>query len=60
MTELYAGNLSDACRHAITAAELLNRTAYATGATRLRAFRAAAARPISPRALRALDEHLAA
>jgi tetratricopeptide (TPR) repeat protein len=59
MTELHAGNLPDACRHAITAADLLNRTPYATGATRLRAFRAAAAHPISPRALRALDEHLA-
>jgi transcriptional regulator with XRE-family HTH domain len=59
MTELHADNVPDACRHAITAADLLNRTTYATGATRLRAFRAAAARPISPRALRALDEHLA-
>jgi transcriptional regulator with XRE-family HTH domain len=59
ITELHAGNLPDACRHAITAADLLNRTTYATGATRLRAFRAAAARPISPHALRALDEHLA-
>jgi hypothetical protein len=59
MTELHAGNLTDACRHAIAAADLLNRTTYATGATRLRAFRAAAARPTSPRALRALDEHLA-
>jgi transcriptional regulator with XRE-family HTH domain len=58
-TELHAGNLPDACRHAITAANLLNRTTYATGATRLRAFRAAATRPINPRALRALDEHLA-
>jgi hypothetical protein len=59
MTELRAGKHPDACRHAITAADLLNRTPYATGTTRLRAFRAAAARPISPRALRALDEHLA-
>jgi hypothetical protein len=59
MTELHAGNLPDACRHAITAADLLHHTTYATGATRLRAFRAAAAHPISPRALRALDEHLA-
>jgi transcriptional regulator with XRE-family HTH domain len=60
MTELHAGNLPDACRHAITAADLLNRTPYAIGTTRLRAFRAAAARPIGPRALRALDERLAA
>jgi tetratricopeptide (TPR) repeat protein len=59
MTELHAGNLPDACRHALTAADLLHHTTYATGTTRLRAFRAAAARPISPRALRALDEHLA-
>jgi hypothetical protein len=59
MTELHIGNLPDACRHAITAADLLNRTTYATGATHLRTFRAAAARPINPRALRALDEHLA-
>jgi transcriptional regulator with XRE-family HTH domain len=57
--ELHAGNLPDACRHAITAAELLCRTPYATGAARLRAFRAVAARPINPRALRMLDQHLA-
>jgi transcriptional regulator with XRE-family HTH domain len=59
MTELHAGNLPDACRHAITAADLLNRTTYATGATRLRAFRAAVGRPINPHDLRTLDEHLA-
>ena len=53
------GNLPDACRHAITAADLLHRTPYATGTTRLRAFRTTAARPIGPRALRILDEHLA-
>jgi hypothetical protein len=57
-TELHTGKLPDACRHAITAADLLNRTTYATGATHLRTFRAATY-PISPRALRALDEHLA-
>jgi transcriptional regulator with XRE-family HTH domain len=60
MAELHVGNLPDACRHAVTAADLLRRAPYATGATRLRAFRAAAERPIGPRALRALDEHLAA
>jgi hypothetical protein len=60
MIELRVGNLADACRHAITAADLLRRTPYAAGATRLRAFRAAAERPIGPRALRVLDEHLAA
>ena len=32
---------------------------YVTGTAGLRAFRAAAARPIGPRALRVLDEHLA-
>ena len=57
--ELRVGTLPDACRHAITAADLLYRTPYASGTTRLRAFRTAAARPIGPRALRALDEHLA-
>jgi transcriptional regulator with XRE-family HTH domain len=59
MTELHAGNVPDACCHATTAADLLHRAPYATGATRLRAFRAAAARPLGPRALRVLDEHLA-
>jgi tetratricopeptide (TPR) repeat protein len=59
MTELHAGNLPEACHQAITATDLLNRIPYATGVTRLRAFRAAAARHISPHALRALDEHLA-
>jgi transcriptional regulator with XRE-family HTH domain/tetratricopeptide (TPR) repeat protein len=57
--ELHAGNLPDACRHATTAADLLQRSPYATGTACLHAFRAAAARPIGPRALRVLDEHLA-
>jgi transcriptional regulator with XRE-family HTH domain len=57
--ELQAGNIPDACRHATTAADLLQRSRYATGTARLRAFRAAAARPIGPRALRVIDEHLA-
>jgi transcriptional regulator with XRE-family HTH domain len=57
--ELHAGTVPDACRYAITAAELLCRIPYATGAAHLRAFRATAARPIGPRALRLLDEHLA-
>jgi transcriptional regulator with XRE-family HTH domain len=57
--ELHAGNIPDACRHATTAADLLRRTPYATGTTRLHAFRAAAARPIGSRALRILDEQLA-
>jgi hypothetical protein len=57
--ELHAGNTPDACRYATTAADLLQRTPYATGIARLRAFRAVAARPIGSRALRVLDEHLA-
>jgi transcriptional regulator with XRE-family HTH domain len=57
--ELHAGNIPDACRHATAAADLLQRTPYATGIARLRAFRAVAARPIGSRALRILDEHLA-
>jgi hypothetical protein len=58
MVELREAKLSDACCHATTAAELLHRTPYATGAAGLRAFRAVAARPLGPRALRALDNHL--
>lgn len=58
IVELHAGNLSDACRHATTAAALLHRTPYATGAALLRGFRTMAARPLGPRALRALDDHL--
>jgi ATP/maltotriose-dependent transcriptional regulator MalT len=58
-TELRAGNLTEAGRHAITAADLLHTTTYATGAIRLRAFRAIAARPLDPQALRVLDDHLA-
>lgn len=57
--ELQAGNIPDACRHATTAADLLQRVPYAIGTTRLHAFRAAAARPIGSRALRVLDEQLA-
>jgi transcriptional regulator with XRE-family HTH domain/L-amino acid N-acyltransferase YncA len=57
--ELHAGHLLDACHYATTAADLLHRTPYATGTTHLRAFRAAAARPIGPRALHVLDDHLA-
>jgi tetratricopeptide (TPR) repeat protein len=57
--ELHVGNVPDACRHATAAADLLRRTSYAIGTTRLRAFRVVAARPIGPRALRILDEHLA-
>jgi tetratricopeptide (TPR) repeat protein len=57
--ELRVGHLLDACHYATTAADLLHRTPYATGAAHLRAFRAAAARPIDARTLRVLDDHLA-
>jgi tetratricopeptide (TPR) repeat protein len=57
--ELHTDDLPDACRHAITAADLLHRAPYATGTAHLCAFRAAAARPLGPRTLRLLDEHLA-
>ncbi|MDQ3906619.1 MAG: helix-turn-helix domain-containing protein [Actinomycetota bacterium] len=57
--ELQASNIPDACRHATAAAELLERTPYATGTARLRVFRSVAARPIGSRAVRILDEHLA-
>ncbi|MGH4009788.1 MAG: helix-turn-helix domain-containing protein [Pseudonocardiaceae bacterium] len=58
--ELRRNNLSESCRRATQAADLLHRLPYATGAARLRAFRDAAARPISPRALRLLDKCLGA
>lgn len=57
--ELHAGTLANACRHAITAADLLQRTTYVTGAIRLRAFRVTAAQPLDPQTLRALDDLLA-
>ncbi len=56
--ELACGNLPDACTHATQAATLLHQAAYTVGAARLRAFRAAAQRPLPSGALRALDEHL--
>jgi transcriptional regulator with XRE-family HTH domain/tetratricopeptide (TPR) repeat protein len=61
--ELHTGNLPDACARATEAAESLRQTPYAAAAARLRAFRAAAAQPLTSRALRVLDEqvrHLAA
>ncbi|MDQ3765426.1 MAG: hypothetical protein M3460_29435 [Actinomycetota bacterium] len=58
--ELRRNNFSESCRRATQAADLLQRLPYATGAARLRAFRDAAARPISPRALRLLDKCLGA
>jgi transcriptional regulator with XRE-family HTH domain len=58
--ELHDGRtIAKACRHATQAADILRHTPHALGATHLRAFRTAAARPVSPKALRALDEHLA-
>jgi hypothetical protein len=57
--EVRAGNIADACHHAIAAADLLHRVPYATGTTRLRTFRATSARPLDPQTLRALDDHLA-
>jgi transcriptional regulator with XRE-family HTH domain len=56
--ELRSGDLPAACSHATQAADLLHHAAYAVGAARLRAFRAAAQRSLNNRALRALDEHL--
>jgi transcriptional regulator with XRE-family HTH domain/tetratricopeptide (TPR) repeat protein len=58
IVELHAGKLPEACRHATTAADLLHRSPYTTGAACLRDFRTMAARPLGPRALRALDDHL--
>lgn len=56
--ELHRGELAAACSGATQAAGLLHQATYALGAARLRAFRAAAQRPLDTRALRALDEHL--
>jgi hypothetical protein len=56
--ELHSGDLPAACSHATQAADLLHYAAYAVGAARLRAFRAAAQQPLNKGALRALDEHL--
>jgi hypothetical protein len=56
--ELHSSNLPVSCVHATQAAALLHQTPYATGIARLRAFRVAAAQPMSSHALRALDEQL--
>jgi hypothetical protein len=56
--ELHSGNLPAACSHATKAAELLQQAVYAVGTARLRAFRAAAQKPLTSGALRVLDEHL--
>lgn len=56
--ELHSGNFPAACSCTMQATDILQHASYATGAARLRAFRDAAARPIDPRALRVLDEHL--
>lgn len=57
--ELQANDPAAACAHASDAAALLHQAPYATGTTALRAFRAAADRPLDTRALRALDQQLA-
>jgi transcriptional regulator with XRE-family HTH domain len=56
--ELNSANLPTACTHATQAATILHHIAYAHGAARLRAFRAAAQQPLPSAARRALDEHL--
>jgi transcriptional regulator with XRE-family HTH domain/tetratricopeptide (TPR) repeat protein len=56
--ELHSGDLPAACSHATQAADLLHHFSCATGSTRLRAFRDAAARPIGSQALRILDQSL--
>jgi transcriptional regulator with XRE-family HTH domain len=56
--ELHSGDFAAACSHATQAAQLLHRAAYTVGATRLRAFRAAAQRSLSSGALRSFDQHL--
>jgi hypothetical protein len=57
--ELHAGNPDESCALAASVADLLGRAPYATGTTRLRAFRADADRVLGSRALRVLDQHLA-
>ncbi|HET9257305.1 MAG TPA: helix-turn-helix transcriptional regulator [Pseudonocardiaceae bacterium] len=56
--ELNSGHCPNACSCATQAATLLHHVAYALGATRLRAFRAAAQGPLPGAARRALDECL--
>ncbi|HEX2297816.1 MAG TPA: helix-turn-helix transcriptional regulator [Pseudonocardiaceae bacterium] len=56
--ELHSGDLAAACSWATQAATVLQQAVYALGAARLRAFRAAAQRPLTSRALRSLDDHL--
>ncbi|MGH3589504.1 MAG: helix-turn-helix domain-containing protein [Pseudonocardiaceae bacterium] len=58
ITELHSNNLPAACSCATQAAELLQRTPYATGTAQLRTFRDAAVQPIGARALRVLDRYL--
>ncbi|HEX2300445.1 MAG TPA: helix-turn-helix transcriptional regulator [Pseudonocardiaceae bacterium] len=56
--ELHCGDPAAACSWATQAAGVLQQAGYALGVARLRAFRAAAQRPLTSRALRSLDEHL--
>lgn len=60
MVELHAGELDQACRIAGEAAEQLHEAGYATGAGRLREFRAAVDRWKTSTPVRILDEQLAA
>jgi hypothetical protein len=58
--ELHAGQLPAACRHATTAAGVLDRTTYTTGSNRLRTFRdTAVAGRARPKILRVIEEYLA-
>jgi transcriptional regulator with XRE-family HTH domain len=57
--ELHAGALPAACKHATTAAGILDLALYVTGVNSLRAFRAAAAASrAEPKILRIIDEHI--
>lgn len=58
--ELNGGNLDEACRLAADAADQLHLAGYATGAGRLREFRASVDRWKTSPAVRVLDEQLAA
>lgn len=58
--ELHAGDLNHACRIAGDAAEQLHQAGYATGADRIREFRAAVDQWKTAQPVRLLDEQLAA
>lgn len=56
---LHDGDLDEACRTAVSAADELHRAGYATGSDRLHQFRAAVAQWSDTPAVRMLDEQLA-